>query len=421
MATKKSTSRKNDDRVIVINTGGQSSPSPSSGGSRSGIGDVLGPLLGIALLGGAAYLGYTLYQKYQCAQGSANQCGTDGNMQVCAPWPMNELPLFYAWQDISPVQTCTPTPGQGCTSPTGTNGQTECINNQEEVCRDGVWNTTGITCSGTKIRGMACSVPGSGYCDPSSSDYYVCESDGYAYSDGTQCPAQNISPCTRLACSNNVVQCGGNVIPGDNTNDYYTDYVCNPIKGVCNFMLVTHNSPACTASKPAGMGIVVNGIQYQSGHPIAVLTSNLNGCNATCIPILGCIVPGSPSSTPAKITILVVDSMGAGVGGATVTITSDGPGIGGFVNPTDPSDHTINCANDTALTDANGVVDFEWVHTWMANLGHTVNTVNMTVTATHGGGSYSYTFPIQLDDNNGNIWNSSPTCEGITYGSQCRE
>lgn len=419
-------SRRNDDRIIVIGGGdggrsydrGERHDRSSSGGS------FLGPILGIALLAGAAGLGYYLYTQNSCQAGSNNQCGADGNMQECLPWPNIEgINLFNVWQDVSPAQACTPTPGQDCSSPTGKNGATQCVGTQLELCSNGVWHTTGSTCGGSHTKGIACSVPGSGYCGSSDGKYYVCESDGYAYSDGTNCPAANASPCTKLACSNQFVQCGGGVISGDSTNDYYTDYVCNPIQDKCNFLLVTHNSPACMATKPAAMGVIVNGVQYAQGQPVAVLSSAVNGCNATCLPIVGCIGAGNSSATPAKISILVADSTGAGIGGATVTITSDQPHIGGFVNPDDTSDLSMNCTSDTATTDATGVVKFEWVHTKMADTGHTTSQVNMTVAMTHGGSTYTTSFPIQMDNNETNIiapGGSNLTCEGLHYGSQCQ-
>ena len=407
MAKKKSTSRSyGSDRVIVVNTGGgQSSPSPSSGGSRSGIGGIIGPILGIGLLAGAAYLGYTLYQQYQCPTQDATQC-VNGSEQKCSPWPMSDLPLFNTWQDDG--NTCSGGGDAACTNPAGADGIYACNGGVNQQCKDGVWVAGGNKCSGTHIKGSACSNPGAGYCG-GDTKYYVCENDGFSYSDGTPCA--NANSCLVLGCQQSYWRCGG-VISGDSANDLYTDYRCNPNEDVCNFMSVEHNSPSCASRVPGAIYATVNGFNAINGGLPIPQDLNLDGTHCNC-GLFGC---GNDGTQHADIVLTVRDSKGSALGGATVTVQNvSNAGIwGGFVNPNDSSDHAINCGEYFGSTGADGTIKAKWVWVWEGGALGNDQAQTFLVTATANGVSVQAKFQLLI---HGKSDLGQWTCDGITYGS----
>jgi hypothetical protein len=349
-------------------------------GGQSGDG-LLMPIVGIAMLSGAGYLLYNLLSK--------------------------------------------PEGGNPCTNPNAESGDTACLNGLDMICQDGNWAEGGNACGGgggTK-KGMACSVPGSGYCGGSDNLYYVCKSDGYAYSDGNPatCPPQNQSPCQRLACSGNLTQCGG-VVAGDHTGDYYTGYTCNAVTGKCNFMLVQHNSAACTQQIPGNFSVGVNGTVVTGGSEAPVIGVDPHHCNA--IILFGqYIYGGNPDFDPVDITIGVVSTINNPLGGATVVLTQDRPDIGGFVTHRASSNpYTMDCNSAVDFTGSDGTVSFRYLRTFLHD--NNQQTVNINIEISNGGETIGAVLPIIFagggcPDGPGGVNTGCITCNGITYGSVC--
>lgn len=289
--------------------------------------------------------------------------------------------------------------GKGCTSPTGADGDTQCINQENMVCDNGVWVAGGNGCgSSQKIKGEACSVVGSGHCSSQYSGsnlYYVCESDGFAYSDGTPCTSADIAACNVLNCVQSNYMCGG-----PNGTDLYQDYVCDPKKGHCNYMQVYPNSSVC-AQRTLGSATV-----FINNQKIDPTTDKLNPYTLY-------------QNNRAVIEVQVTDTTGMALEGVDISITSDTPGWGGFASPSDLADHSMNCSEVTGVSGATGKGTTMWLWTAFGEMnlfGNNTQIITLKVTTTYL--TVSLVQYVYLALPNGNFL-AGMTSDGVLYGSVC--
>lgn len=302
--------------------------------SRSGS-SMVAPIVGLALIGGAAAGFYWWYSKNKCP--TPNEKKTiDGVCKTCLPFPDSSLVLMHTWQD---------TPG---------------------VCDDG-------GNGGGTIKGDPCGVIGSGYCKEGK--YYICKNDGYAWYDGTPCTGEN---CLALNCGANNYICGG-VVEGDADSDYYYDYRCNPVDGKCNFMKVTHNSIIC-AIKVSSVNVKINGQSCYIGDvlfPVDIYDVGTRWISTGFPPLPTWELVVAPD---VIISVEVKDQFGRIMKTVPVNIIVDSGFIGNLMNW---EETTGSCHSASGFTGDDGVFDQKWQWTWnTGDLKQVVMTVKVYDEAT---------------------------------------
>jgi hypothetical protein len=206
------------------------------------------------------------------------------------------------------------------------------------------------------------------------------------------CTAEDIATCNVLNCSQSNYKCDGTTL--------YQDYVCDPKQGKCNYMQAYANNSTC-AARTLGSATV-----YINNQKIDPTTAQLNPFTLY-------------QNDRASLLVVATDTKGMALPGATVTIQNNLSDWGGFANPADLSDHSMNCSSTSGLTGTNGKASGLWL--WTAygetNLfGSNTHIVTLTVSVTYQGTTLKQYIYIALPNNN---FFAGMTNDGVLYGSVC--
>lgn len=278
-------------------------------------------------------------------------------------------------------------------------GAVECIDGKERVCRglptDDValvkyLANTGNDCSGggdDSPEVYPCSVEGAGWCN--NGVHMVCHQGKFEAAG--ECFTET---CRAIGCvgQGNRTECWG--------DDLYYDFRCDAVKGVCNPVNYDPNNVVCASRVPGSVAVMVNNVDATIIIPPDIYIDEEGpGCGQ----LINNYYPER-----VFVDILVKDSQGAPLPGATVRIDRKSECFGGFRK----GDGNLACDTITLTSDENGRCRVEWIWTWTAE----TEVVRYLVTATKNGVSAQTYYRMTL---NAGAFIGGWNCRGSEY-KQCK-